>query len=287
MSTGRSAYLRGVGLWTPRWPSWAAWLEAGAPADLRLGPEEPGERPAARPPAALLHSRLRRRTSVLTRAAVTTLQEATGQGGASLDRVRYVLVSSFGEIETTVRLLAQLADPEAGVSPTAFHNSVHNTATGYMSIASGNHREATALAGGAQGLTIGLLEAIAGLRGGDDDVVLILAEEQLPPPFEREEADPTFAVALHLSGSPGRPACPNSLDLACELREREWPADTPSLELGGGGVPSLLAPLVDLLAVLAGAQGLGRRALEPTTVPLSRRRDPGVARQWLLSVSRS
>ena len=152
-----TAYLRGVGLWAPGFSSFAEWVtasrETGVAPSLVLAEGQAGGRPAAE----LLHPRLRRRTSVLTRASVTALEAAVREGGADLASVRFVLVSSFGEIETTVELLAQLADPQGPVSPTKFHNSVHNTATGYMSIASGNHREATALAGGPHNLEIAML----------------------------------------------------------------------------------------------------------------------------------
>ncbi|MCA9685672.1 MAG: beta-ketoacyl synthase chain length factor, partial [Myxococcales bacterium] len=97
------------------------------------------------------------------------------------------------------------AEPGGPVSPTKFHNSVHNTATGYLSIATGNHHSATALAGGPAAVEVALLEALAGLleghtgAGGSRDTLLVFAEERLPAPFERADGDPTFAVALHLS----------------------------------------------------------------------------------------
>ena len=159
------AYLRGIGLWTPRYPSFQAWVAAGSPEPQLTDEDSSAD---ARPAAELLHPRLRRRTSVLTRASVTALEAAAKQGGVGLDQLRFVLVSSFGEIETTVELLEQLGVPQGPVSPTKFHNSVHNTATGYMSIASGNHRESTALAGGPHNLEIAAARAARGHRRGPE-----------------------------------------------------------------------------------------------------------------------
>jgi len=48
---------------------------------------------------------------------VTALAEAAGQGGAAHEQTRYIVVSSWGEIETTVDLLRQLAVPGGPISP--------------------------------------------------------------------------------------------------------------------------------------------------------------------------
>jgi hypothetical protein len=238
------ARLCGVGMWTPAYPSFDAWRAAGLPGDLHVQTTD-----APAPPADLLHPRLRRRTSTLTRAAVTALQAALAHGRVTVDQVRLVLVSSFGEIETTVELLAQLGDPQGPVSPTKFHNSVHNTATGYLSIASGNQRESTALAGGPQNLEVGLLEALAGLAETGEDVVLIFAEELLPHPFERSDTDPTFAVALHLRAIDA-PLSESDLELRMSSR-----APGPRSAAPDASLPTMVAPVVELLRAVHKGSG--------------------------------
>jgi hypothetical protein len=240
------ARLCGVGMWTPTHADFEAWVAAGQPDDLHVAPENRDNLQA--PPALLLHPRLRRRTSTLTRAAVTALEAALAHTGVGVDQVRFVLVSSFGEIETTVDLLAQLGVPEGPISPTLFHNSVHNTATGYMSIASGNHRESTALAGGPHNLEIGLLEALAGLAETGGDVVLIFAEELLPHPFERSDADPTFAVALHLQALGASTNPEGALELRVTSRTRGPASPT----VAASSLPTMVAPIVELLRAVAG-----------------------------------
>lgn len=246
--TTKGAWLRGVGLWTPGHPSFASWVDAGMPDDF----DPPAGQPPGKPDADLLHPRLRRRTSLLTRMIVTALAEAAGRGGAAHEQTRYVVVSSWGEIETTVDLLAQLAVPSGPISPTAFHNSVHNTATGYLSIASGNHWPSTALAAGPHALEIGLLEACCGLRSpeGPGDVLLIIAEERLPVPFARDDADPSFALALHLAREPGRANHPSSLDRWLELVE---PTSNSTPLASSDRLPSLVRAALPLLRAIAGA----------------------------------
>ncbi|MFO7562544.1 MAG: beta-ketoacyl synthase chain length factor [Enhygromyxa sp.] len=273
-------YLRGIGLWTPAHPSFESWCAAGMPEDFAGSPAPSTAKP---PPAELLHPRLRRRTSTFTRATVTALEAATAQGGASLDDLRIVVVSSFGEIETTVELLAQLADPQGPVSPTKFHNSVHNTATGYMSIASGNHREATALAAGAHNLEIAVLELLAGLAADGGDAVLIIAEEALPAPFGRPDADPTFAMAVHFGASPAGEGHPSSLDIRVALDGLAWePDETEDLPMVG--IPSMIPSTFALL------QGVGRLATiedAPTQVViLGAHGDPAVELRWILTLVR-
>lgn len=233
-------WLRGVGFWSLGYASFDAYVAAGLPASL----DPPPGSEAGKPSAELLHPRLRRRTSLVTRMIVTSLQEAAGQGGAAPDQTRYVVVSSWGEIETTVELLGQLAVPGGPISPTAFHNSVHNTATGYLSIASGNHWPSTALAAGAHALEVGLLEVAAGLASasGPDDAIVVIAEERLPVPFARPDADPSFALALHFARTPGRPMHASSRDLHVELVEQHAGA----LDAGPRGATTLpsLASLV-------------------------------------------
>ena len=87
--------------------------------------------PAAETPRAeLLPPMLRRRTSLLTRMAAEVAAQAIAAAGLERGRVTVIYGSVYGEIRTTIDLLEALLDPAAPLSPTKFHNSVHNTAAG-------------------------------------------------------------------------------------------------------------------------------------------------------------
>lgn len=283
------ARLCGVGMWTPTYADFDAWVAAGLPDDLHVARSVGGSEAPA-PPALLLHPRLRRRTSTLTRAAVTALEAALAGSGVAIDQVRFVLVSSFGEIETTVELLAQLGEPGGPISPTKFHNSVHNTATGYLSIASGNNRESTALAGGPHNLEIGLLEALAGLAENGEDVVLLFAEELLPRPFERSDADPTFAVALHLQAMK---ASSSSGAAGLELRVSNRARAPHSLgAIAAPSLPTMVAPgspgspgspIIDLLRAVAGLRG-GDPTVSKRVILLAPGSGSAVETEWTASL---
>ena len=59
----------------------------------------------------------------------------------------------------TSELLAQMAGKET-LSPMGFSNSVHHTAIGYWSLATGNRRAMRAVAGGEASFCYGFLDAI-------------------------------------------------------------------------------------------------------------------------------
>ena len=67
-------------------------------------------------------------------------------------------MSSDGDGEIVHRLCTALASPAAEVSPTDFHNSVHNAATGYWSIGAHSSAPSTALCAYDGSFAAGLLE---------------------------------------------------------------------------------------------------------------------------------
>ncbi len=131
----------------------------------------------------LLHPRLRRRTSFLTRMAVAVFTEAVAQAGADKQALAIVFGSVFGEIVTTYDLLVQLAEgTDESLSPIKFHNSVHNTAPGYLSIACQNREINTAITAGWSTVAMGVVEAATLLQVHQslEHVAVVVAEESLP-----------------------------------------------------------------------------------------------------------
>lgn len=168
--------LRGVGVWTPGYPDVKAWS----------GRHVPGASPDARadaPRAELLPPMLRRRTSLLTRMAAEVAHQAIVAGGLDAATVPVLYGSVYGEIRTTVDILAGMLDPAAPMSPTRFHNSVHNTAAGYVSIATQNRSGNAALTAGAATVAMGLLECVGLVVQTGGPCVLVVAEEALPEPL--------------------------------------------------------------------------------------------------------
>jgi len=184
--------VTGLGLWTPGHPSAAAWC-----AGVRCGD-------ASAPEAALLEGPMRRRASGLTRSAAEALQQAALEAGSDLEELTSVWATAHGEHENAVAILGMMQRGEGKLSPTRFHNSVYNTASGYAAIAAGNRAASTTLTGGRELVASALLEALCQLEAGTPEVALVLFDEPLLPPFDPKQARATLAVALCLSARPAR-----------------------------------------------------------------------------------
>jgi hypothetical protein len=91
-----------------------------------------------------------------------------------------VFASSGGDGQILHELLEALASAERQVSPTRFHNSVHNAPAGYWSIALRSHAPSTSLCCYDWSFAAGLLEA--GAQCVTDGVSVLLVSYELPYP---------------------------------------------------------------------------------------------------------
>ena len=133
------------------WPTGRAVLAGTRPFDPCRVPD---------PDASLLPANERRRSSDCVRWAVQVAQEAMAQSGLDPHEVATVFASSGGEMEVLDKLCRALATTERVVSPTLFHQSVHNTAAGYWGIATSCQQSSTALSCYDDSCAAGLLEAV-------------------------------------------------------------------------------------------------------------------------------
>ena len=235
----RPVHVAGVGFWTPGYPSPRAWLD---------GWHDPA---ATRPTCALLDSRIGRYTSLVTRMAVEALEQAATQGGVRLKEAPTIFGSAYGEIRTAFDQL-DMIEREGVPSPARFKNSVHNTASGHVSIATGNTGFSTSLAAGPATFAMCLLEAFAWLEAHGRSVIVAVADEPLPDHLAAVGRYDPLGMAFHLSAD-SRAA--GGLGRLSDLRRR-------NLEWSPAGVPERLVknpcaaglPLVE--AVLGRRSGM-------------------------------
>ena len=189
-----SAVVTGIGVRGPGLPDWST-------ARAVLGGQQPYLPEALTKPAGgCLPSTERRRATVVTRLALDAASEALG--GSDPAGVTSVFASSGGEVEIIHGIFEQLAGSDRWLSPTAFHNSVHNAAAGYWSIASGSHRSADSLCAFDDSFGVGLGEALLRCLSGDDPVLLVAYD--WPPLFpiaEFRRVTQPFAIALLLNAA--------------------------------------------------------------------------------------
>jgi len=147
----------------------------------------------------LASPRLRRRMSSATRLALAAGERACADANIDVSSVPSVFASVAGEIKVTDTLCRNIATRDFPLSPTQFHNSVHNTAAGYWSMVTKNRHAAQALGAGEDTWVMGLLDCYCQLQMTTDKVLLICYEETVPEPLLMGEQIADCAVAMLLS----------------------------------------------------------------------------------------
>ena len=127
----------------------------------------------------LLPTMVRRRTSEATRIAVSAATRACSNAGTG-HNLPAVFVSLSGEILVTDKLCQAIAKNEYPLSPTHFHNSVHNTASSYWSMSSESQMPMMAMSALEDGFALGLLESWCQLQTGAERILLVVYEEEAP-----------------------------------------------------------------------------------------------------------
>jgi hypothetical protein len=187
------AFVAGIGIVAPGLPSWpqaARILTGAAPyVPAPIGPVQ----------SELLPANERRRAPLGVHMALRAAQEAAAAAPAAAD-LASVFASSDADIEIIHRISTVLAEPGRSVSPTDFHNSVHNAASGYWSIGTLARGPSNAVSAYDFSLAAGLQEALAQVSIDDLDVLLVLYDVPAPPPLlaARPVTQPA-AVALLLA----------------------------------------------------------------------------------------
>ena len=171
------ARVVGVGLLGPGLPGWAA------SQAVLAGEAAWQEAAVVLPPPGILSATERRRTSPAVRLALAVATEAAAASGLPPESLRTVFGSGNGDGLTVGAILEELSRPECLVSPTQFHNSVHNAAAGYWSIGVGSQRPATCL--GCHDWTFGasLMKAVAECETEGEPVLLCVYDVPMPPPI--------------------------------------------------------------------------------------------------------
>jgi hypothetical protein len=173
----------------------------GWPAAARVlsGEEVFTPTPVARPAVNLLPPAERRRCAPSVAWALAVAQEAVAHSGLDAGAFAVVFVSSDGDGDIVHRLCSALATPAAEVSPTDFHNSVHNAATGYWSIGAHSSAPSTALCAYDSSFAAGLLEAACQIATETRRVLLVAVDLPYPPPLApHRPVRHGFAAALAL-----------------------------------------------------------------------------------------
>ncbi|MBE1159603.1 beta-ketoacyl synthase chain length factor [Dyella acidiphila] len=143
--------VEGVGLWTPLSTHFEALRHVLAGEAL---PEA-----AARPPTETLSVNERRRAPESVMVAIEVASQAVNMSGHAASDLACVFASAYGDQATTDYMCRVLAHVPTELSPTRFHNSVHNASAGYWTIATDCHAPSSAVCAGTASFGAALLEA--------------------------------------------------------------------------------------------------------------------------------
>ncbi|MDR2837355.1 MAG: beta-ketoacyl synthase chain length factor [Azonexus sp.] len=192
-----NVYLKGIAACSAGFENWETLrnhLAMSAPLQADFEPK---------PQGALLPAVERRRASATVRLAVDVAQAALQRSGLSAQDVALVFASSNGDTNTINNICLALATPERFVSPTNFHNSVHNAAAGYWSIGAASMQPSTCLCAWDYSVAAGLMEAAAQCTIEGLPVLLAVFDTPVPEPLHQAmPANHAFGMALVLAKEP-------------------------------------------------------------------------------------
>jgi hypothetical protein len=236
-----AARIAGIGLVGPGLAGWSAGRETLA----GRAPYTPS--PTRLPAPEALPATERRRAGKCVKLALATGLEAVEAAGIAPARLTAIFASSSGDGENCHAICETLASDDRLISPTRFHNSVHNAPAGYWSIATGATASVDCLGAYDASFGAGLLEALTRIAVEPAaPVVLVSYDAPYPEPLHGARPIPdAFGVAFVLEQANG--AGP-TLTLGF-TREAEQATADAHLEALRRTIPAARAlPLLELLA---------------------------------------
>jgi len=142
----------------------------------------------------------RRRAGTVVKVALAVGQEAVMASSLQASALPSVFTSSSGDGLNCHEICSALASSDRLISPTRFHNSVHNAASGYWSISSGAMVSSSVLCAFDGSFAAGLLEAMAQVMFEKTAVLLVAYDTDYPEPLRSVRPVPdTFGVGLVLA----------------------------------------------------------------------------------------
>jgi Beta-ketoacyl synthase, N-terminal domain len=187
-----SCQLIGVGAWGPGFNNWA---------ELQLllldSTNQLQEFAISSPKPEIIPANERRRSPLAVRAAVEVSWQALMQSGIDVKEVACVFGSGLGDTEITDYMCRVLTTDEKQLSPTKFHNSVHNAAAGYWTISTGCMKSANSIAAYHDTVGVCLLEAMLQANHHQEPVLVTVFDIEAQSTYKQIfPCDYSFAASL-------------------------------------------------------------------------------------------
>lgn len=205
------------------------------------------------PAPEILPPRDRRRCSDTVSLALRVASETMRATDLDTSAVPSVFAYSSGDGQIVHRLLTGVAKPKKAVSPTDFHNSVHNAPAFYWSLGTGCQEPSTSIAAGRYSFAAALLKAALETSAREKPVLMVCFDHPLPDPLAA-----TYPIAAPFGV--GMVLTPWSGDATLAILDISWSASEdvaaalhpPQIEalqtLWSGNPAARVLPLLEVIA---------------------------------------
>jgi hypothetical protein len=234
----------GLGTWSPYFGNWNEFrtgVKTGEwQSEVKLQPD-------------LIPLKSRRRAPQMVKMAVEVMSQACEMAAADPHDVATVFSSVMGDMQITDYLCRALSQTPKLVSPTKFHNSVHNAAPGFWSITTGSFSAGSAVSAFEYTPSMALLEACIFAAEEDQPVLLVTQEVAATQPLMTvcpAEQPCSAGVLLAPPGFSNTPLF--SLQFSVENQACQWPPLSGDLHsLLGSNMSANLLPMLASLASMS------------------------------------
>jgi len=206
-AAGYTAFVNGVALWAPRIPGW------NLAAPVLRGEAAAANQPAPRPVPAVLAPTERRRAPDTVAIALEVAARACESAGVDPRELASVFACTEGDMAISDYMCETLARTPTLISPTRFHNSVHNAAAGYWCIGTGCMQPYTALSAHRDTFGEGMLEALVQAQSTGRPTLLVAYDIEARGPL---------ATMAHSRGMVGAGAVVSPRAGAASLARIRW-----------------------------------------------------------------
>ena len=241
----------GVGVWSTSFSNWH---------EFSVGLNTGNWQTDARVEPTLMPARERRRAPQSVKMAIDVMNQACEMAALNPAGIAAVFSSSMGDMQITDYLGRILSTTPRLVSPTQFHNSVHNASMGYWSIATQSHAPTIAISAYSYSASMAFLEAAIQVSEGRDPILIVTQEMAAPLALRNTcPSKQPFSAALLLApvGCCASPVA--SIHFTVTRESVDWPELPEDLQENLSGNPG--ARIVPLLAAIATSEGAQTQSL--------------------------
>lgn len=208
--------ITGIGAWGPGFTSWEALK------NLLINESSDPLPDASVPKPGVIPANERRRAPLPVKLAVETSTQATEASGVSPKDLACVFGSGLGDTEITDYMCRVLTTEQKQLSPTKFHNSVHNAAAGYWTISTDCMKSANSVAAYHETAGISLLEAVSQCAEENAPVLISLFDTKAHKVYrEIFSNDVPFAASVIIAPENNADTpCIATLEIAVEAKAK-------------------------------------------------------------------